>query len=143
MSSRARSSIRGHGVDLTEIARIERMVADQGQAFLDRCFTEGERAYADKSVKRRFEHLAARFAAKEAAMKALGTGWANGVGWTDFEIVNGPEGAPSLRVSGRAAELASERGIAAWHVSLTHTGSMAMASVIAEGPAEHSISGGG
>lgn len=136
-------AIVGHGVDLTEVARIERMVADQGQRFLERCFTEGERAYADRSAKRRFEHLAARFAAKEAAMKALGTGWANGVGWTDLEIVNGPEGAPSLRVHGRAADLASERGITVWHVSLTHTGSTAMASVIAEGPAGHPIAGEG
>ncbi|MFT5422416.1 MAG: holo-[acyl-carrier protein] synthase [Phycisphaerales bacterium] len=135
-------SIIGHGVDLTEVSRIEGLVSDQGQRFLDRCFTPGEQAYADKSVKRRFEHLAARFAAKEAAMKALGTGWANGVGWTDFAISNGPEGAPSLCVQGRAREIAASRGITAWHVSLSHTGSMAMASVIAEGPARGLDEGG-
>lgn len=128
-----RGSILGHGVDLTDVARIEGLVESQGQAFLDRCFTIGEQAYAAKSTKRRFEHLAARFAAKEAGMKALGTGWANGVGWTNFEIANGPEGKPSLHVHGRAADLASEQGIAVWHVSLTHTGTTAMASVIAEG----------
>lgn len=122
----------GHGIDLVEVARIERLLDEQGDRFLDRCFTPGERAYADKSTKRRSEHLAARFAAKEAALKALGTGWAEGVGWTDVEVVRDGAGCPSLRVTGRAAELAAGRGITTWHVSLSHTETHAMASVIAE-----------
>ena len=79
------------------------------------------------------EHLAARFAAKEAALKALGTGWSEGVGWTDVEVVRDAIGRPGLMVTGKAAEIAAGRGIEAWHVSLTHTGTHAMASVIAEG----------
>lgn len=122
----------GHGIDLVETARIGRMLADHPDRFLHRCFTATEIADAGEGP-RRVEHLAARFAAKEAALKALGTGWAEGVGWTDFAVVRLASGAPELRISGRAAAIARGRGITRWHISLTHTESLASASVIAEG----------
>ncbi|MBX3385053.1 MAG: holo-ACP synthase [Phycisphaeraceae bacterium] len=122
----------GHGVDLVETARIEQMLAEHGDRFLERCFTHHERTTAEPDNRRRFEHLAARFAAKEAAMKALGTGLADGISWTDVEVFRTPTGAPELRVTGRAHEIARARGIHRWHVSLSHTDNAAMASVIAE-----------
>jgi len=125
-------AIVGHGIDLTEVARIEAMLAEHGERFLDRCFTPREVADAGDGP-RRVEHLAARFAAKEAALKALGTGWAQGVGWTDVAVEREASGAPRLVVTGVAARIAAERAIARWHVSLTHTRDHAVASVIAEG----------
>lgn len=118
-----------HGIDLVEVSRIAEMLDRHGHRFLERVFTEGERAYAETS-KRRAEHLAARFAAKEATLKALGTGWRNGIAWTDVEVVSLPSGQPELRVHGRALELARELGVERWLVSLSHTGTQAMASVI-------------
>ncbi len=122
----------GHGIDLTEVDRIEKMLAEHADRFVERCFTPREIADAGDGP-RRVEHLAARFAAKEAALKALGTGWAQGVGWTDIAVHRAESGRPELVVTGRAAALAAERGIARWHVSLTHTKDHAVASVIAEG----------
>ncbi len=122
----------GHGIDLTETARIGSMLDEHAERFLERCFTPREVADAGDGP-RRVEHLAARFAAKEAALKALGTGWSRGVGWTDVEVVRTASGRPELRVTGRAAEIAAERGVTRWHVSLTHTKGHAVASVIAEG----------
>lgn len=121
-----------HGIDIVEVARIARMASEHGERFTGRCFTEGERRYAQAS-RRRDEHLAARFAAKEAAFKALGTGWRSGIAWTDIEVVSDASGAPTLRVGGGAALVARERGIAGWLVSLSHTGTHAVASVIALG----------
>lgn len=125
-------SLIGHGIDLVAIDRIGDMVNNHADRFLERCFTAGERGYM-AGGRRYHEHLAARFAAKEAAMKALGTGLADGVTWQDFEVVRLPSGAPTLVVRGRAAELASVRGITQWVISLTHTDAHAMASVIAVG----------
>jgi len=122
----------GHGVDIVETARIERMLGDHPERFLERVFTPTEQADSD-SPKRRHEHLAARFAAKEAALKALGTGWSQGIGWTDIEVVRAESGKPSLKITGRAAEIAEDLGIKRWHVSLSHAEQYAMASVIAEG----------
>lgn len=123
--------ILGHGVDLAEVGRVRRSVERFGDRFLDRVFTEGERAYAGDGP-RREERLAARFAAKEAVFKALGTGWAQGVGWTDIEVVREASGKPVLVLHGKALEMAGALGVRKWHLSLTHTGTMAMASVIAE-----------
>lgn len=123
--------ILGHGVDLAEVERVRRSVGRFGDRFLDRVFTEGERVYAGDGP-RRDEHLAARFAAKEAVFKALGTGWAKGVGWTDIEVVREASGKPVLVLHGKAFEVAEALGVRKWHLSLTHTGTMAMASVIAE-----------
>lgn len=120
----------GHGIDLVSVARIAAMLADHQDRFLERCFTPAERRHGEGS-RRYHEHLAARFAAKEAAMKALGTGLADGISWTDFEVQSTDAGAPVLNVTGRAAAIAQSRGIAEWHISLSHTDQAAMASVIA------------
>lgn len=125
-------SVIGHGVDLVETARIALMVDEHGERFLERCFTQGERDYA-MSRKRRDEHLAARFAAKEAVLKALGTGWRSGIAWTDVEVTIDPSGAPGVRLSGQAARLASEMGATDWKLSLSHAAGFAMASAIAIG----------
>ncbi|RMH10379.1 MAG: holo-[acyl-carrier-protein] synthase [Planctomycetota bacterium] len=121
-----------HGVDLVEVSRIVELRADHPERFLTRCFTPGEREYCLKQ-KRVDEHLAARFAAKEAVLKALGLGLRGGILWTDVEINRDPEGAPKVLLHGRAAELASEQRIEAWLVSLTHTSTHALASVIGLG----------
>lgn len=124
--------ILGHGVDLAEVARIGRSVERFGDRFLERVFTGAERAYSGEG-RRRDERLAARFAAKEAVFKALGTGWAQGAAWTDVEVERHASGRPALVLHGRAREMADALGVSRWHVSLTHTQTLAMASVIAEG----------
>lgn len=121
----------GHGIDLVEIARIERMLEEHGGRFLDRCFTKIEQDYAEASAAVRGERYAARFAAKEAALKALGTGLRDGIEWTDLEVDRTPSGKPFLRLAGRAAEIAESLGIEGWALSLTHAGGLAMASAIA------------
>ena len=121
----------GHGIDLIEVARIAQMLERHGQRFLDRVFTPAEQAYAASS-KRTVEHLAARFAGKEAALKAIGTGWRDGIAWTDVEIVVAPSGKPLLTLHNTAAEIAKELSIRSWTISLTHTSSHAIASVIGE-----------
>jgi holo-[acyl-carrier protein] synthase len=112
--------IMGHGIDLVSIARIAEMLDEHGERFTHRCFTGAERAYADAAGRRRAERYAARFAAKEAALKALGTGLRDGIHWTDISIERRPDGRPELAVSGRFAELADQRGIRRWLVSLSH-----------------------
>src|SRR5689334_16629057 len=87
--------ILGHGIDIVETARIRRLVEEHGQHFLDRVFTPGEQAYCARNPKRRYEHLAGRFAAKEAVLKVLGTGWRGGIAWTDIEITKEPSGQPT------------------------------------------------
>jgi holo-[acyl-carrier protein] synthase len=121
-----------HGIDITEVARIAAMIASHGDAFWSRVFTPAERAYCEQSPKRTPEHAAARFAAKEAAMKCLGTGWRDGIAWTDIEVRREPSGKPTLNVTGEAARVAASLGIRRWHLSLSHTESLALASVIAE-----------
>jgi holo-[acyl-carrier protein] synthase len=118
-------------VDLAEVERIRQAIERHGERFLGRVFTPGERAYVE-GKKNRFERYAARFAAKEAAMKAIGTGWKRGVTWQDFEVVNDPSGRPTLRLSGKAAEIARDLGVHAASLSLSHTGSLAIAQVILE-----------
>lgn len=122
----------GHGVDIVPVERIARSLEKFGDRFLQRCFTDGERTYA-MSSKTPSVHLAARFAAKEAALKALGTGWRSGISWTDVEVVRLPSGAPRLRLHNEAARIAAELGAAKWWLSLSHTKTDAIASVIAEG----------
>ncbi|MGE3322992.1 MAG: holo-ACP synthase [Phycisphaerales bacterium] len=128
--SRSRLDV-AHGVDLVEVARIEAMVGAHGSRFLDRCFTKDEQLYAQSQPRRRFEHLAARFAAKEAGMKALGTGLRDGITWHDFAVERHATGAPHLRVTARAREIAQSLGIQQWVLSLSHTRGLAIASVIA------------
>ncbi|MCH8164338.1 MAG: holo-ACP synthase [Planctomycetes bacterium] len=119
-----------HGVDLVEIQRIEAMLDEHGDRFLQRCFSEAERAYADSGRGRRAERYAVRIACKEAVFKALGTGWSGGIRWLDVEVDREPTGRPRLALTGRCAELATELGIVHWHVSLSHTTSNALASVV-------------
>lgn len=126
----------GHGVDLVDVARLARSIDEQGERFLERVFTPGERAYSERGGKRRVERYAARFAAKEGAFKAVGTGWRSGIAWTDAEVVILPTGQPMLEVGGELGMIAAERCRDAggsepvWMVSLSHTETVAMASVI-------------
>jgi holo-[acyl-carrier protein] synthase len=122
-----------HGVDLVEVARIAEMLDRHGDTFVKKCFTE-EEAVRGRGGPRYAEHLAGRFAAKEAVMKAIGTGWSRGVGWTDVHVERHPSGAPVLRVEGQAGRIAAELGITRWMISLSHTSTHAMASVIGIGP---------
>ena len=122
----------GHGVDLVSVARIRRMLADHGDHFLEWTFTEAEVAYARRRKKGFEETLAGRFAAKEAVMKALGTGWREGVTFPGIEVANEPSGRPYVVLHGGAAEKAKQLGITAWHLSITHTADFAAASAIAE-----------
>lgn len=121
----------GHGVDIIEIPRIARMHADHEQHFLDRCFTPAEQAYclAHKSAQ---EHLAGRFAAKEAILKVLGTGWRGQIAWTDMEILNNADGKPQLTLTGECARITAILGIRHWHLSISHTHQHAIASAIGE-----------
>ena len=113
-------SVIAHGIDLVDISRVADMLDRHGAHFVDRCFTQGERAYADSGRKRRAERYAARFACKEAVFKALGTGWRSGIRWTDVEVVNEPSGRPLVRVGGRCLEVAAGLDIDEWHLSLSH-----------------------
>ena len=130
----------GHGVDLVENARIAALVDAHGAAFLERVFTPAERAYAEAGKRRRIERYAARFAAKEAVLKALGTGWRDGIAWRDVEILKMPSGEPRILLGGRCAQVAEELGVADWRASLSHTDLYAMASAIAFGPTASSAS---
>jgi holo-[acyl-carrier protein] synthase len=120
------------GIDLVEISRIEEVFERRGERFRARVFTEGEISYCECRASR-FASYAARFAAKEAAMKALGTGWSEGVGWMDVEIVSEQSGAPALQLHRRALERMREIGAKKAHVSLTHSGNLAIAQVLLEG----------
>ena len=122
----------GMGVDMAEVSRVRAAIERHGERFLQRVFTPVEIAYCRK-YKDCYDRFAARFAAKEAAMKALGTGWRRGVTWRDFEISNLPSGKPCLRLSGKALEIYRSLGGMRLLVSLTHTGPYALAQVIIEG----------
>jgi holo-[acyl-carrier protein] synthase len=121
----------GTGVDLCEVGRMREAMERHGARFKNRVFTEAEVAYAERKANR-FERYAARFAAKEAAMKALGTGWRGGIAWRDFEVTNLPSGRPTLTFHGKAAEIAEHRGVRNISLSMTHTADQAMALVILE-----------
>ena len=120
-----------HGVDLVEVSRIRDMLDRHADRFLERVFTKDEAAYA-ADHQRRPEHLAARFAAKEAVLKALGTGWRTGIAWTDVEVV-ATAAAPEVRLHNEAARVAASRGITRWSLSISHAAGLAMASAIATG----------
>lgn len=121
----------GSGVDLCEVPRIRAAAERHGRRFLERVFTEREITYSEKKANR-YERFAARFAAKEAGMKAIGTGWRGGIRWKDFEVVNLPSGRPTLRFHGRAAEVADSLGVRTIALSLTHTSEQALAIVTLE-----------
>lgn len=122
--------VRGVGIDAVDIDRLRRALGRRPR-LAQRLFTEAERAYAMRAADPG-PRLAARFAAKEAVAKALGVG-IGAVSWRDVEVVRADGGAPSLTLAGRAAALAHERGVGHWHLSLSHTDSLAVASVVAEG----------
>jgi holo-[acyl-carrier protein] synthase len=122
----------GTGVDLERVDRIRAAIGRHGRRFIERVFTPAEIAYVE-SRKHRAESYTARFAAKEAAMKALGTGWDCGVRWVDVEVVREDKGRPALRFHGRAAEIAAGLGCRSASVSLSHTSDNAIAQVILEG----------
>lgn len=124
--------ILGTGVDLAEVPRIRAAIERHGGRFIERIYTSPEIAYVERKANR-FERYAARFAAKEAGMKAIGTGWKRGVTWRDFEVVNLPSGRPTLRLHGVASEIAQQLGVRQISLSLTHTAELGMAHVILEG----------
>ena len=121
----------GTGTDLIEIDRIERSIARYGQRFLDRVYTAAEQAYC-RSKKSSAESFAARFAAKEAGAKALGTGISHGIGWPELEVVREPTGKPTLILHGRAAERGRALGVTHISLSLTHSRTAALAVVLME-----------
>jgi holo-[acyl-carrier protein] synthase len=121
----------GSGIDLVEIARIQQSVQRFGQRFLDRVYTAAEQGYCLRK-RNSAESLAARFAAKEAGAKALGTGISHGVSWLEIEVVREPGGRPTIRFHGRAAEIAQAMGVAHVALSITHTATLSMASVVVE-----------
>ena len=122
--------IAGIGVDIIEVARIAQALDRHADRFLHRMFTPQEIEYCLRGESHRTRRLAARFAAKEAALKALGLGLRS-VRWTDVEVVRGELGQPSLRLHGRLAEVARELGVSQFHLSLSHCKDYAMAQVVA------------
>jgi holo-[acyl-carrier protein] synthase len=121
----------GTGIDIAEVPRIRQSIARFGDRFLRRIYTAGEIRYCDSKANR-VERYAARFAAKEAAMKALGTGWSHGVRWRDCEVVRMPGGRPTINFHGKAGEVAARLGVKHAALSLSHTAGQAIAQVILE-----------
>jgi holo-[acyl-carrier protein] synthase len=121
----------GLGVDIAEIDRIQAAIERRGAPILERLFTAKEIAYCE-SHKNKFERYAGRFAAKEAAMKALGTGWRAGVRWRDIEVTNLSSGKPTLRFEGATRQIADRLGVKQISLSITHSGNLALAQVIFE-----------
>ena len=121
----------GTGIDIAEVPRIADAIRRHGERFLRRVFTEGEIAYCDSKANR-IERYAARFAAKEAGMKALGTGWSHGVRWRDVEVCREPSGRPTIAFHGKATEFAEKLGAKHVALSLSHTAEQAIAQVILE-----------
>jgi holo-[acyl-carrier protein] synthase len=118
-------------VDLAEVDRIRKSMERFGDKFRDRIYTPAEIAYVERKANK-YERYAARFAAKEAGMKAIGTGWRHGVTWQDFEVTNLPTGRPVLKFHGVAAQFAMKLGVRTVALSLTHTAELGMAHVILE-----------
>jgi len=119
-----------HGIDLVDTPRIEQMVQRHGQRFLNRIFTSAERKYAQKN-KDSIEKLAGRFAAKEAILKLMGTGWRGKIAWTDIEVLNNVSGQPEVTLRGEVKNIAVKLGIKHISVSITHTANFAIASAVA------------
>jgi holo-[acyl-carrier protein] synthase len=121
----------GLGLDIAEIDRMEAAITRHGAAIIERLFTPREAGYCE-SHRDRFERYAGRFAAKEAAMKALGTGWRTGVRWRDIEVIREPSGKPTLELQGVARERADKMGVKNILLTITHSGNLALAEVIFE-----------
>ena len=122
--------ILAHGIDLVDCPRIETMIARHGSRFLDKVFTKAEQDYAD-DAKNRIERLAGRFAAKEAVLKLLGTGWRGKIAWTDIEVIGNSYGQPIVSLSGEVKRIADKMGIGQVSISITHTANFVMASAVA------------
>jgi len=123
--------ILGTGIDLAEVDRIQASIERYGDRFVERIYTPAEIAYVQRKANK-YERFAARFAAKEAGMKAIGTGWRHGVRWQDFEVTNLRSGRPTLTLHGVAARVAEKLGVRRIHLSLTHTAQFGQAFVILE-----------
>ncbi len=119
-----------HGIDLVDCPRIEQMIQRHGERFIKRVFTAAEQAYAEAN-KNKTEKLAGRFAAKEAILKLIGTGWRGKIAWTDIEIINNPAGQPEVTLSGEVRKIADKLGINHISISITHTANFAIASAVA------------
>ena len=119
-----------HGIDLVDCPRIEAMIERHGERFVQRIFTAAEQAYAE-SNKNKIEKLAGRFAAKEAILKLMGTGWRGKIAWTDIEIINNSSGQPEVTLDGEVKKIADKLGIKHISVSITHTANFAIASAVA------------
>lgn len=119
-----------HGIDLVDFPRIGEMMERHGSRFMDRVFTAAELEYA-KSNKNEVEKLAGRFAAKEAVLKLMGTGWRGKIAWTDIEVVNDPMGRPEVNLTGEVKRLADELAIKDISISITHAANFAIASAVA------------
>ena len=119
-----------HGIDLVDCPRIEAMVERHGRRFIERVFTASEQAYAEAN-KNGTEKLAGRFAAKEAILKLMGTGWRGKIAWTDVEVINNSSGQPEVTLSGEVEKIAGKLGIKHISVSITHTANFAIASAVA------------
>ena len=119
-----------HGIDLVDCPRIEEMIERHGERFIKRVFTAAEQAYAE-TKKNKIEKLAGRFAAKEAILKLMGTGWRGKIAWTDIEIINNSAGQPEVTLSGEVEKIAGKLGIGHVSVSITHTANFAIASAVA------------
>ncbi|MDH4240925.1 MAG: holo-ACP synthase [Phycisphaerae bacterium] len=119
-----------HGIDLVDCPRIEEMLNRHGRRFVDRVFTAAEQAYADAN-KDRVEKFAGRFAAKEAILKLMGTGWRGKIAWTDIEVVNNAAGQPEVTLNGEVKKISDNLGIKHISVSITHTANFAIASAVA------------
>jgi len=128
-------NVKAHGIDMVECLRLKQAIDRHGNRFLKRVFTPAELDYC-RGRKRWIEHLAGRFAAKEAVLKVLGTGWRRGINWTDIEIRNAPSGQPMVRLSGRCRQIADELGLDTILISISHIHSHAIASAV--GSAESS-----
>jgi len=124
-----------HGIDLVDCPRIEEMINRHGERFIDRVFTVAEQAYADKN-KNSVEKYAGRFAAKEAILKLMGTGWRGKIAWTDIEIINNNNGRPQVTLYGEVKSIADKLGISQVSISITHTANFAIASAVALTSAE-------
>jgi holo-[acyl-carrier protein] synthase len=122
--------ILAHGIDLVDFPRIRKMVKTHRDHFLDRVFTDSEQKYADEN-KNRIEKLAGRFAAKEAVLKLLGTGWRGKIKWTDIEVVNNSYGQPKVKLYGQVKKIADKMGVKQISISITHTANFAIASAVA------------
>ena len=121
----------GIGIDVEDVSRVREAMERHGNRFTDRIFSPAEIAYVEPKANR-YERYAARFAAKEAGMKAIGTGWRRGVRWLDFEVANLPSGRPTLRLHGQASKIAQGLGVRNIALSLTHTAQQGVAIVILE-----------